>query len=54
MKTNILNKSTGTRQAPKVTIYLLDTVDLHDLAKIMFDTQLLKMRVEEAFISLQQ
>ncbi|KAI7889347.1 uncharacterized protein EV154DRAFT_284373 [Mucor mucedo] len=49
-----LVKSTGTRQAPKVTIYLLDTVDLHDLAKIMFDTQLLKMRVEEAFLSLQQ
>ncbi|GAA5806170.1 hypothetical protein HPULCUR_011700 [Helicostylum pulchrum] len=48
-----LVKSTGTRQAPKITIYLLDTVDLHDLAKIMYDTPLLKMRVEEAFHSLQ-
>ncbi|KAI9356068.1 hypothetical protein BD770DRAFT_390373 [Pilaira anomala] len=48
-----LVKSTGTRQAPKVTIYLLDTVDLHDLAKIMYDTSLLKMRVEEAFHCLQ-
>lgn len=49
-----LVKSTGTRQAPKVTIYLLDTVDLHELAKIMFDTPLLKLRVEEAFSAIQQ
>ncbi|KAI8340983.1 hypothetical protein EDC96DRAFT_449829, partial [Choanephora cucurbitarum] len=49
-----LVKATGTRQAPKVTIYLLDTVDLHDLANIMYDTPSLKARVEEAFGSLQQ
>ncbi|KAL9547423.1 hypothetical protein MBANPS3_006173 [Mucor bainieri] len=49
-----LVKSTGTKQAPKVTIYLLDTVDLHELANIMFDTPLLKSRVEEAFSALQQ
>ncbi|KAI8363884.1 hypothetical protein BD560DRAFT_403764 [Blakeslea trispora] len=49
-----LVKATGTRQAPKVTIYLLDTVDLRDLANIMYDTPSLKARVEEAFDSLQQ
>ncbi|KAI8066288.1 uncharacterized protein B0P05DRAFT_553712 [Gilbertella persicaria] len=49
-----LVKSTGTKQAPKVTIYLLDTVDLHELANIMYDTPSLKMCVEEAFESLQQ
>ncbi|KAG1177122.1 hypothetical protein G6F36_010862 [Rhizopus arrhizus] len=47
-----LVKATGTKQAPKVTIRLLDTVDLYELAKIMFDTLLLKARVEEAFNSL--
>ncbi|ORE01205.1 hypothetical protein BCV72DRAFT_246127 [Rhizopus microsporus var. microsporus] len=47
-----LVKATGTKQAPKVTIRLLDTVDLHELARIMFDTPLLKSRVEEAFNSL--
>lgn len=35
-----------------MTIRLLDTVDLHELARIMFDTPLLKSRVEEAFNSL--
>ncbi|EPB82196.1 hypothetical protein HMPREF1544_11079 [Mucor circinelloides 1006PhL] len=49
-----LVKSTGTKQAPKVTIHLLDTVDLHELANIMFDTPLLKKRVEDAFNALQQ
>ncbi|KAG1140184.1 hypothetical protein G6F38_009304 [Rhizopus arrhizus] len=47
-----LVKATGTKQAPKVTIRLLDTVDLYELANIMFDTLLLKARVEEAFNSL--
>ncbi|KAI9278028.1 hypothetical protein BY458DRAFT_73235 [Sporodiniella umbellata] len=47
-----LVKATGTRQAPKVTIRLLDTIDLYELAKIMFDTPLLKSLVEEAFNSL--
>ncbi|KAI7904631.1 uncharacterized protein BX663DRAFT_503026 [Cokeromyces recurvatus] len=49
-----LVKSTGTKQAPKVTIYLLDTVDLHELAHIMYDTQTLKARVEDAFSCLQR
>ncbi|CAO3689073.1 unnamed protein product [Rhizopus stolonifer] len=47
-----LVKATGTRQAPKVTIRLLDTVDLYELAKIMFDTPLLESRVKETFNSL--
>jgi hypothetical protein len=29
-------------------------VDLHELAKIMYDTPLLKLRVEEAFSAIQQ
>ncbi|CAO3622628.1 unnamed protein product [Mucor hiemalis] len=49
-----LVKSTGTRQAPKVTIFLLDTVDLHELANVMYDTPLLKLRVEESFAAIQQ
>ncbi|KAI9473731.1 MAG: hypothetical protein EXX96DRAFT_579118 [Benjaminiella poitrasii] len=49
-----LVKSTGIKQAPKVTICLLDTVELHELAHIMYDTPSLKAHVEEAFNSLQQ
>ncbi|CAO3640726.1 unnamed protein product [Cunninghamella blakesleeana] len=41
-----LVKATGTKQAPKVTIRLLDTVDLLELATLMFDKELLKKQVD--------
>ncbi|KAI9245858.1 hypothetical protein BDA99DRAFT_447621 [Phascolomyces articulosus] len=47
-----LVKATGTKQAPKVTIRLLDTIDLHELAHLMYDKDQLKERVEVAFASL--
>ncbi|KAI8973767.1 hypothetical protein BDF20DRAFT_671612 [Mycotypha africana] len=49
-----LVKATGTKQAPKVTIYLLDTIDLQKLAHIMYDTPQLKECVENAFQALQK
>jgi hypothetical protein len=48
-----LVKSTGTKQAPKVTICLLDTVNLAELAEIMYDANTLKKRVQDAFATLQ-
>ncbi|KAI7877902.1 hypothetical protein K492DRAFT_150031 [Lichtheimia hyalospora FSU 10163] len=47
-----LVKATGTKQAPKVTIRLLDSIDLHELAHLMYDKDKLKERVEVAFASL--
>ncbi|KAI8879391.1 hypothetical protein K501DRAFT_336108 [Backusella circina FSU 941] len=47
-----LVKATGTKQAPKVTICLLDTVDLYELASIMYNGPVLKRRVEDAFASI--
>ncbi|KAI8874623.1 hypothetical protein K501DRAFT_138378, partial [Backusella circina FSU 941] len=47
-----LVKATGTKQAPKVTICLLDTVNLSELAEIMYDANTLKKRVEDAFATL--
>ncbi|CDS09300.1 hypothetical protein LRAMOSA10660 [Lichtheimia ramosa] len=47
-----LVKATGTKQAPKVTIRLLDSIDLHELAHLMYDKNKLKERVEVAFASL--
>lgn len=41
-----LVKATGTKQAPKVTIRLLDTVDLLELATLMFDKEALKKQVD--------
>ncbi|KAI8890435.1 hypothetical protein K501DRAFT_206351 [Backusella circina FSU 941] len=44
-----LVKATGTKQAPKVTIRLLDTIPLEDLTKLMFDKETLKEKVEITF-----
>ncbi|KAI8972763.1 hypothetical protein BDB01DRAFT_809251 [Pilobolus umbonatus] len=43
-----LVKATGIKQAPKITIRLLDTIELSTLANIMFDKDLLKAQVEKA------
>ncbi|KAI8974127.1 hypothetical protein BDB01DRAFT_807685 [Pilobolus umbonatus] len=48
-----LVKATGIKQAPKVTIFLLDSVDLYELAHEMYDTRLLMPRVQKAFNALQ-
>ncbi|KAI9316526.1 hypothetical protein BX666DRAFT_1951546, partial [Dichotomocladium elegans] len=47
-----LVKATGTRHAPKVTIRLLDSIDLRVLAYLMYDKERLKECVEKAFASL--
>ncbi|KAI7862904.1 hypothetical protein BDF14DRAFT_1849502 [Spinellus fusiger] len=47
-----LVKATGTKQAPKVTIRLLDTLDLHSLAHIMYNPSALKEQVSMAFAAL--
>ncbi|KAJ8659046.1 hypothetical protein O0I10_005084 [Lichtheimia ornata] len=47
-----LVKATGTKQAPKVTIKLLDSIDLYELAHLMYDKKKLKERVDIAFASL--
>lgn len=47
-----LVKATGIKHAPKVTIRLLDTIELETLAKIMFDKEALKTQVDKAFASL--
>ncbi|ORZ18090.1 hypothetical protein BCR42DRAFT_413135 [Absidia repens] len=44
-----LVKATGTKQAPKVTIALLDSVDLPVLANMMFDRDALKKQVDVTF-----
>ncbi|ORZ13481.1 hypothetical protein BCR42DRAFT_492888 [Absidia repens] len=49
-----LVKATGTKQAPKVTIALLDSVDLLELATMMFDKDTLKKQAEIAFTALKQ
>ncbi|ORX57517.1 hypothetical protein DM01DRAFT_1334128 [Hesseltinella vesiculosa] len=45
-------KATGTKQAAKVTIRLLDTVELTKLTDIMFDKVELKRHAEKAFAGL--
>ncbi|KAI7890624.1 uncharacterized protein EV154DRAFT_511030 [Mucor mucedo] len=47
-----LVKATGVRHAPKITIRLLDSIELEELAKIMFDKDLLKVQVDKAFAGL--
>ncbi|KAI8580201.1 hypothetical protein K450DRAFT_238641 [Umbelopsis ramanniana AG] len=47
-----LVKATGTKQAPKVTIRLLDTIDLRELAHLMYDQELLAGKVEAVFASM--
>ncbi|OAD75419.1 hypothetical protein PHYBLDRAFT_158399, partial [Phycomyces blakesleeanus NRRL 1555(-)] len=47
-------KATGVRQAPKITIRLLDTIPLVELAYCMFDPPALKKKVDRAAISLEQ
>ncbi|KAI8331756.1 hypothetical protein BC941DRAFT_438377 [Chlamydoabsidia padenii] len=49
-----LVKATGTKQAPKVTIALLDSVDLIELATLMFDKDALKKQVDAAFATINQ
>jgi DUF438 domain-containing protein len=49
-----LVKATGTKQAPKVTIALLDSVDLLELATMMFDKDALKKQVETTFTTIKQ
>ncbi|RCH99889.1 hypothetical protein CU097_012757 [Rhizopus azygosporus] len=43
-----LVKATGVKHAPKITIRLLDTIELEELAKIMFNKDLLKAQVDKA------
>ncbi|RUS15201.1 hypothetical protein BC937DRAFT_92759 [Endogone sp. FLAS-F59071] len=45
-------KDTGVKHAPKVTIRLLDTIDLRELAHLMYDPNRLKERVDLASSSL--
>jgi hypothetical protein len=49
-----LVKATGTKQAPKVTIALLDNVDLLELATMMFDKDALKKQVDITFNAVKQ
>ncbi|CAO3598712.1 unnamed protein product [Absidia cylindrospora] len=49
-----LVKATGTKQAPKVTIAMLDSVDLLALASMMFDKGALKKQVDVTFTALKQ
>ncbi|KAI9484557.1 hypothetical protein BDB00DRAFT_129765 [Zychaea mexicana] len=47
-------KATGVRHAPKITVRLLDTIPLDELARTMHDKVALKTRVDAAVASLQQ
>ncbi|KAG2188499.1 hypothetical protein INT44_001253 [Umbelopsis vinacea] len=49
-----LVKATGTKQAPKITIRLLDTIELNELAHLMHDKTKLKTKVDETFMVIQQ
>ncbi|KAG0166543.1 hypothetical protein DFQ28_007184 [Apophysomyces sp. BC1034] len=49
-----LVKATGTKLAPKVTIRLLDTVELHELARMMNDPSALKKQAGIAYASLKK
>lgn len=40
------------KHAPRVTIRLLDTIALNELANIMFDKDLLKVQVDKVFAGL--
>ncbi|KAI9273733.1 hypothetical protein BY458DRAFT_508058 [Sporodiniella umbellata] len=42
-----LVKATGVRHAPKITIRLLDTIELEDLAKLMLNKEQLKAEVQK-------
>jgi len=47
-----LVKATGTKQAPKVTIRLLDTIDLRELAHLMYNQEVLTSKVQAIFATL--
>ncbi|GAN06588.1 conserved hypothetical protein [Mucor ambiguus] len=47
-----LVKATGIKHAPKITIRLLDTIELETLAEIMFDKEALKTQVDKASANL--
>ncbi|KAI9322281.1 hypothetical protein BX666DRAFT_1893431 [Dichotomocladium elegans] len=47
-------KETGVRHAPRVTIRLLDTVPLDELAYAMKDTTVLKERINEVVMAMQE
>ncbi|KAJ2956070.1 hypothetical protein NQZ79_g8049 [Umbelopsis isabellina] len=48
-----LVKATGTKQAPKMTIRLLDTIELYELAHLMHDKSELKEKVDEVYVQMQ-
>ncbi|CAM0142542.1 unnamed protein product [Umbelopsis sp. WA50703] len=48
-----LVKATGTKQAPKMTIRLLDTIELYELAHLMHDKSKLKEKVDEIYVQMQ-
>ncbi|KAG2184644.1 hypothetical protein INT43_000557 [Umbelopsis isabellina] len=48
-----LVKATGTKQAPKTTIRLLDTIELYELAHLMHDKSKLKEKVDEIYVQMQ-
>ncbi|RUO96100.1 hypothetical protein BC936DRAFT_142633 [Jimgerdemannia flammicorona] len=47
-----LVKATGVKPAPKITIRLLDTIELRELAHLMYDGNTLKEKAKEAAASL--
>lgn len=49
-----LVKATGFKGAPKITIRLLDTIPLHELAHIMYDKEILKSKVQVAAAKIQE
>ncbi|KAI8377560.1 uncharacterized protein BYT42DRAFT_546237 [Radiomyces spectabilis] len=49
-----LVKATGVKHAPKITIRLLDTLDLRELAHIMHCKPILKEKVDEALAAMQK
>ncbi|KAI8141433.1 hypothetical protein BJV82DRAFT_176012 [Fennellomyces sp. T-0311] len=49
-----LVKATGVKHAPRITVRLLDTVPLHELARTMHDKVGLKAKVDIAVASVQQ
>ncbi|KAI7862928.1 hypothetical protein BDF14DRAFT_1848912 [Spinellus fusiger] len=49
-----LVKATGAKHAPKITIRLLDTIEIPELAQLMYNKTVLKERVDIAAASLKQ
>lgn len=49
----LFQQATGTKQAPKMTIRLLDTIELYELAHLMHDKSKLKEKVDEVYVQMQ-